>query len=342
MPPVLRRALLCLGAFFLPVALFRALGPAGGFLAALIGAVGLVFGVRRTGALLAGASLAAGTAWHGFLRPLRLYRTEGLSARALVGTDGQGGVFVRSRTGAVFRAGADGSWERVPLPPGLSLGRVGMRRGIVQALEIRPEGDRLWRVEGSSVSVVALGGGEPVLVADWDFDGATPVAVDAPGRRLVWVGPDGSLARAVRPPPEAGAPRLVAAGGGGVHVYADGGAILSLSPKGNWSVLRLPPPPGRAAALSHAGGRFTLLMRAEREECSAWDLTGGVSGRWRRREEEGPCPRFTADAEKAYSLDRRGVTATPRSGPPTALGPPRALTRSFDRTPVGALLRLVE
>lgn len=342
MPASARRALLCLGAFLLPAVLFRTLGPAGGFLSALIGSVGLVFGLRRTGALLAGLSLAAGTVWHGFLRPLELYRTEGLSPRALVGTDGQGGVFVRSRTGGVFHAGADGSWERVPLPSGLSLGRVGMRRGVVQALEIRPEGDRLWRVEGGSVTSASVGAGESVLVADWDFDGGTPVAVDAPGRRLVWVAPDGRLARSARPPAEAGAPRLVAAGGGGVHVYADGGALLSLSPKGNWSVLRLPPPPGRAAALSHAGGRFTLLMRAERDECSVWDLTGGVSGRWRRREEEGPCPRFTADAEKAYRLDRGGVTATPRSGPPSALGPPRALTRSFDRTPVGALIRLVE
>lgn len=341
MPSPLRRALLCLGAFLLPAVLFRVLGPAGGFLTALVASVGLVFGVRRTGALLAGVSLAAGTAWHGFVRPLGLYRTAGLSPRAFVGTDGQGGVFVRSRSGTVFHAGADGTWERLPLPPGLSLGRVGMRRGVVQALEIRPEGDRLWRVSGASASAVAIGGGEAVLVADWDFDGGAPVAVDAIGARLLWVGPDGRLTRAVRPPPEAGSPRLVAAGGG-VHVFTDAGSILSLSPKGNWSVLSLPPPPGRAVGLSHAGGRFTVLMRADRDECSAWDLTGGVSGRWRRREEEGPCSRFTADAERSYVLGRRTVRATVRGGRPTDLGPPRALTRAFDRTPVGALIGLVE
>lgn len=342
MPTSLRRALLCLGAFLLPAALFGALGPAGGFLAALIVSVGLIFGVRRTGALLAGASLAAGTAWHGFLRPFGLYRSAGLAPRAFVGTDGQGGVFVRSRTGAVFHAGADGTWERLPLPPSLSLGRVAMRRGVVQALEIRADGDRFWRVAGSSASCVPVGGSEPVLIADWDFDGPAAVVVDASGGRLVWVAADGRLTRTVRPPAEAGAPRLVAAGEGGVHVLTDAGAVLSLSPKGNWSVLRLPPPPGRALALSQQAGRFTVLMRAERGECSAWDLTGGVSGRWRRREEEGPCARFTADPERSYAFGRRTVTATPRAGPPTALGPPRALTRAFERTPVGALIGLVE
>lgn len=286
--------------------------------------------------------MAVGTAWHGFVRPLGIYRTAGLSPRAFVGTDGQGGVFVRSRSGTVFRAGADGAWERLAFPAGLSLGRVGMRRGVVQALEIRPEGDRLWVASGSEASAVALGGGEPVLVADWDFDGAETVAVDAMGARLLWAGADGRLTRSARPPPEAGSPRLVAADGGAVHVFTDKGSILSLSPKGNWSVLSLPPPPGRAVGLSHAGGRFTVLMRAERGECSAWDLTGGVSGRWRRREDEGPCARFTADAERSYALERRTVRASSRGAPPSDLGPPRALTRAFDRTPVGALISLVE
>lgn len=342
MPDSLRRALLCLVAFLLPSVLFSWLGAAAGFLAALILSAALTFGVRRTGAALAGVALAAGTLWHGFLRPWGQYRDEGLVPRAFVGTDGRGGVFVRSRTGAVFHAGADGAWERIPLPRGLGLGRVGMSRGAVTALEIRPEGDRFWRVEAASASAVPVGGTEPVLVADWDFDGATPVAVDALGGRLVWVRPDGRLGRSLRPPSEAGAPRLVAAGGGGVHVFTDAGAILSLSPKGNWSVLRLPPPPGRAVLLSHREGRFTVLMRAERGECSAWDLTGGVSGRWRRRDDEGPCARFTADAERSYVLGRRSVRAAARSGPAVDLGPPRALTRSFERTPVGALLRLVE
>lgn len=342
MPDSARRALVCLAAFLAPAAFFAALGAAGGLMASLIGTAALLFGVRKTGALLAGAALAAGTAWHGFLRPLGLYRTAGLAPRAFVGTDGRGGVFVRSRSGAVFRAGADGAWERLALPPGLALGRVGMRRGAVLALEIRPEGDRFWRVGSSSASATAIGGPEPTFVADWDFDGGTPVAVDALGGRLVWVGADGRLLRSVRPPADSGAPRLVAADGGGVHVLTAAGAVLSLSPKGNWSVLRLPPPPGRAVRLSHAEGRFTVVMRAERDECTAWDLTGGVSGRWRRREEEGPCPRFTADAERSYALERRSVRAAPRSGLPTDLGPPRALTRSFERTPVGALLRLVE
>ncbi|TBR17825.1 hypothetical protein EPO15_16070 [bacterium] len=342
MPSALRRALVCLGAFLLPALLFSALGAAGGLMAAAIASALLAFGVRRTGAVLAGASLAAGTAWHGFLRPLGLYRSAGLAPRAFVGTDGEGGVFVRTRTGEVFHAGAEGGWERLPLPPGLALGRVGMRKGLVTALEIRPEGDRLWRVAGASAAPVAVGGSEPVLVADWDFDGALPVAVDALGGRLVWVGADGRLTRALRPPPEAGAPRLVAAGRGGVHVYTAAGAVLSLSPKGNWSVLSLPPPPGRALSLAHAAGRFTLLMRGERSECSAWDLVGGVSGRWRRREEEGPCAQFTADADRSYALGRRSVTAAPRAGRPSALGPPRAVTRAFDRTPVGALLGLVE
>ena len=340
MTPPYRRAALCLGAFLLPAAFFSAFGAAGGLLAAAIATVALVWGVRRTGALLAGASLAAGTAWHGFVRPFGLYRREGLAPRAFVGTDGTGGVFVRSRTGEVFHAGADGSWERLPLPPGLSLGRVASRGGVTGALEIRPEGDRLWRVRGATAAAAAVG--EGVFVSDWDFDGGAAVAVDAPGGRLVWVGADGRLTRSLRPPAESGAPRLVTTGGGGVHVLTDAGTLLSLSPRGNWSVLSLPPPPGLPAHLSHRDGRFTLVVRGGGDDCSAWDLIGGVSGRWRRREAEGPCARFTADPERSFALGRRGVVAAPRSGPPSALGPPRSLTRAFERTPVGALLGLVE
>lgn len=340
MPAALRRTLVALTAFLLPVLLFRLLGAAGGLLAAVVAAALLGFGIRRPGATLAAGALAAGTLWHGFWRPISLCRGGGLCARALVGVDGAGGVFVRDASGGVFHAGADGSWARLPLPPDLPLGRVGTGGGLVWALELRPEGDRLWRVAGSSVSAWPVG--EGVLVSDWAFDGGRPVAVDALGRRLVWLGAGGRVARSLPAPPEAGAPRLVAAGPGGLHIYTDAGAVLSLSPKGNWSLLRLPPPPGLAASLSAGPGRFTLVMRGERGACAAWDLVGGVSGRWRRREAAGPCARFTAEAERSYGLGRRGVLSWPRDGPPSALGPPAALTRAFERTPVGALLRLVE
>lgn len=331
-----RRAGLCLAAFLLPAGLFAALGPGGGLVAAAALGALLGFGLRLRGAVLCAAALAAGTAWHGFWRPYALCRGGGLCARALCGVDGAGGVFVRDAAGAVFHAGADGSWERLPLPRGLNLVRVGSGGGLVWALEARAEGDRLWRVGRGTAAWTALGDG--VFASDWAYDAAGPVAVDAPGGRLVWVRPPRSL----RPPDEAGAPRLVAAGRGGLHVYTAAGSVLSLSPKGNWSVLRLPPPPGLAVSMAEGGGRFTLVMRAERGECAAWDLVGGVSGRWRRRPEAGPCARFAADAERSYSLGRRGVLALPRDGPPSALGPPAAVTRAFERTPVGAFLRLVE
>lgn len=346
--------------FYVPVWLFDRLGPTLGLAAtapcAAMAAVLLAalawppakFAARVGPALLPGVlALAAGTAWHGFLRPLALYRAAGLSPRAIVGVDGAGGCFARNRTGDLFYAGAGGSWERVSLPPGLRLGRVSKVPGGVLALEIRPEGDRLWRVTRGTADAVAVGAPsrETVFVADYALDGESTVAVDALGARLVWIASDGEVTRSEYPPVEAGAPLLVAAGDGALHVYTESGALLRLSSRGGWSVLRVPPPPGRPMSLSAEGGRYVLLARGARNSAALYELSGGVAGRWKALGVEGRWPRLATDGTRSFALEGSSVRAEPLAGSvgrSSALGPSQAAARAFDRTPAGALLRMVE
>lgn len=346
--------------FLLPAWLFERLGPAWGlaaagpcaFLAAALFAV-LAWPPARLPSRIGPAIfpglfvVAAGTAWHGFIRPLAAYRASGFSPRALVGVDGAGGCFARNRTGDLFHAGPGGSWERIPLPPALRLGRVSRVLGGVLALEIRPEGDRLWRVTRAAVEVVSVGAPsrEPVFIADYALDGEVPVAVDALGARLIWIGKDGAILRSAFPPAEAGAPLLVAVGDGGVHVYTESGALLRLLPRGGWSVLRVPPPSGQPMALAVEGGRHVLLARGERGGVGLYSLSGGVAGHWKVLGVAGRWPRLATDGLRSFVLEGSVVRAAPlsgASGPALALGPPEAAARTFERTPAGALLRLVE
>lgn len=351
-------ALLAGGGFLIPRALWSLFGPVWGsaaLLPVLAAATALLaFSAGRgrplgrrlfEAAPAAGLVVCAGAFWNGFAVPVLAYRAWGVSPRAIVGVDGQGGCFVRNRTGDVFHARSDGGWERSPLPAGLRLGRVAAAGRTVLALEIRPEGDRLWRAEEGTATAAPVGSepGEPVFVADYAMDGGVPVAVDALGARLVWVGAGGGLVRAEYPPAEAGAPLLVAADGGVVHVFTEAGNLLSLSERGTWSVLRLPPPPGRPAALGAEAGRFVLLVRGDAGKASLWSLSGGVAGRWKPLGAAGRWPRLATDGRRVFALEGGAVKTSRLSGEEGAvLGPPAARRRAFERTPGGALIRLVE